>query len=174
MQHIAILILFIACLTTHGQTSVICDCNALVDVEFKGEIVVFDKPAGRILKKNKHNLKEEDFVILTIEKEKSNYFYADISHAITQDQHSKGWIRKTNAIGIYLKNYSQGDQQILYTSPNLSSKINSTITEWTNQLFTITKCKKKWAYVKIKYKGHLKEGWLQPDKQCANPYTTCN
>ena len=27
---------------------------------------------------------------------------------------------------------------------------------------------------KIKYKGKIKEGWLEPEMQCDNPYTTCN
>ena len=26
----------------------------------------------------------------------------------------------------------------------------------------------------IDYNGQLKEGWLQPDKQSSDPYTTCN
>ena len=169
-----ILLLTIAHFKTEGQSSSKCNCKALVDVEYKKEIVVFDKPNGEVLKRIMHNIKEEDFLILTIRKDSLDYFYVDISYSIRENTNTRGWIKKTNAIGIYARNYSLGEKLNLYSRPNLTSKIISTIPEWTNQLYVITKCSQEWAYVKIKYKGQLKEGWLQPDEQCDNPYTTCN
>lgn len=86
----------------------------------------------------------------------------------------KGWIKKSKLIGVFAKNYSIPQRLNLYVKPSLKSKVNSIIPKWVNQLYIIEKCSSKWAYVKIKYKGQIKEGWLQPDKQCDNPYTTCN
>ena len=167
-------ILTILASTTNAQTSSKCNCGALIDVDFKKEIVLYDKPNGKVLKTFQHNFKEEDFLILLIEKDSLGYFYVDISNALTPKGGKTGWLKKTKEIGTYARNYEPNDTLLLYSKPELVSKVQSIVPDWTNQLYTIKKCFDKWAYVRIKYKGQVKEGWLQPDKQCDNPYTTCN
>lgn len=169
---IALSIIFI--IKTNAQTSTQCNCGAIVDVGFKGKVAIYDKPNGRIIKSLQNDIQNEDYLILTIDNDSLNFFHVDISNAERPENSKVGWIKKTKKIGTYARNYQQNDTLFLYFKPELTSKIQSVISGWTNELYTITKCFKSWAYVKIRYKGKIKEGWLQPDKQCDNPYTTCN
>ena len=61
----------------------------------------------------------------------------------------------------------------LYDSPYLNRKI---ITESdTSDIAMILSCCGEWAYVEIvRYDGSEgQRGWLAPQDQCANPFTTC-
>ena len=169
---ITLLTVFIS--KTSAQTSTQCNCGAIVDVDFHCKVVVYDKPDGKIVKSLRHDFQKEDYLILTIDKDSLHFFHVDISNALTPESGKTGWIIKTKEIGTYARNYQQNDTLRLYSKPELTSKVQSIIPDWTNELYTITRCFKNWAYVRIKYNGQLKEGWLQPDKQCYNPYTTCN
>jgi hypothetical protein len=158
----------------NAQSSTKCNCGAIVDIDFKGKIIVYDRPNGRVVKAFQQDFEKEDYLILTIEKDSVDYFYVDISNALTPKDGKRGWIKKIKEIGTYARNYQQNDTLILYSNSSLKSTPQSVVPDWTNELYTIVKCSKNWTYVRIKYKGQLKEGWLQPDKQCDNPYTTCN
>jgi hypothetical protein len=175
MTHLTLigLLTFIVC-QANAQTSAKCNCGAIVDVNFKGKIVVYDKPNGRAIKTFRQKFKKEDYLVLTINRDSSEYFHVDLSNALSQQDGQIGWIKKTKQIGTYARNYGSNDTLLLYSKPGLKSKVQSFVPNWTNQLYTITKCHENWAYVVIKYKGQIRQGWLQPDKQCDNPYTTCN
>lgn len=157
-----------------GQTKSSCNCRAMIDINYKNEVSIFDKPNGKIIQKLKHNFEEEDYLTLTILKDSADYYKVNISYSIKENSNLIGWLKKSNNIGTFAKNYSPKEKLNLYTKPNKKSKIKSIIPNWTNQLYIIKKCDEKWVYVKIKYKGVAKEGWLEPEKQCDNPYTTCN
>jgi hypothetical protein len=174
IKPVLILLIIVPFVKTSAQTSSICNCQALVDIEFKNEIIVYDKPNGQVIKKLRQYFNDEDYLLLTIDKEAVNYFHVDLSYAINENNSTRGWIKKSSAIGTYATNYSPNDTLSLYSRPDLKSKVLSTIPGWTSRLYEITKCGNDWVYVKTVYKGQVKHGWLQPDKQCSNPYTTCN
>jgi hypothetical protein len=174
MRLIITILLLLNFQDTYAQTSSDCNCGALIDVEFKDRIAIYNKPNGLIIKKLQHNLEKEDFLILTIDRDTTDFFHVKLSYSLTEKNSVKGWIKKSNSIGVFAKNYSIPERLNLYLKPSLKSKIKSISPKWINQLYTVEKCSGKWVYVKIKYKGQIKEGWLQPDKQCDNPYTTCN
>jgi hypothetical protein len=155
-----------------GQAN--CNCGAIIDIDFKNKVSILDKPNGNVIKKLRHNFEEEDYLILTIKKDTVGYFKVDISYSIKENSNITGWIKKDTNIGTFAKNYSPKEKLNLYSEPNKKSKINSIVPNWTNQLYVIEKCSEKWVYVKVKYKGKIKEGWLEPEMQCDNPYTTCN
>ena len=167
-----IFILTILSLKIIAQTSTKCNCSALVDPKYTDNIIVFDKPDGKPIKELKNNIKDQNNLTLTIDKDSSIFFHVAIGFALTDNSNLKGWVKKSNVIGIYARNYN--DTLLLFSKPDLKSKINSTIPNWTNQLYVIDKCYNDWVFVTIKYKGQIKKGWLQPDKQCSSPYTTCN
>ncbi|MPM49013.1 hypothetical protein SDC9_95741 [bioreactor metagenome] len=82
-----------------------------------------------------------------------------------------GWI-ETKYLGIYATDWTNVK---LYSHPNINSKVKSIIIrpEW--YPFNILKCKGNWLYVSyLDGDGVIKEGWLPPDNQCSNPYSTCN
>ncbi len=111
---------------------------------------------------------------MSIDNDSLDFLHVIIGFALTEDSYISGWVKKSKAIGTYARNYRSDETLYLYSKADTKSKIFSTIPDWTNQLYTIEKCYKEWVFVSIKYKGKIKKGWLQPDKQCENPYTTCN
>ncbi len=85
--------------------------------------------------------------------------------------YKKGWI-ESKYTGIYPSIF---DEIKLYTKPDTTSKVMSTIIKPEYYPFNVIKCHGKWLYVKyLDTDKGTKEGWLSPDNQCSNPYTTCN
>lgn len=81
----------------------------------------------------------------------------------------EGWI-ELKYIGIYLIMESKIP---LYVSPNiLTNKVFIQDPEW--YPLEIFNCSQGWLYVKYRDKKQNKTGWLPPEFQCFNPYTTCN
>lgn len=161
-------------LATHAnaQPASKCNCNGLVNVEFKGKINVYNKPNGKIIKTYNHDFKNESFLIFTIDKDSAGYFLVEIENALSSNKSGKGWVKKSNELGVYARNYS--NPLSLYSKPSLKSPLKSVIADWNNGLYVISRCSGKWAYVRLMDKGQMKEGWMEPNMQCANPYTTCN
>lgn len=157
-----------------AQTRSNCACGALIDPSFGGSISLYNRPNGRLVRAFRNDLQKEDFLILAIQKDSANFFHVLISNAQSEAKEQVGWIKKSNRIGTYARNYSPGDTLFLYTKPSESSNVRTYIPNWLNGVYTIVSCKGSWAYVRIKYKGEVKSGWLSPDRQCDNPYTTCN
>jgi hypothetical protein len=84
----------------------------------------------------------------------------------------KGWIKRNDiALGIYSKAYQSNLK--LYQKPSKASKISSTIGKYIPQLYVID-CQNNWLLVDIEISGRKYFGWMDPDMQCSNPYTTCN
>lgn len=81
------------------------------------------------------------------------------------------WIEK-GTVGINSRNHD-GQTVNLYNEPESSSKI---IGQFTNiQTLVVWDACENWAYVEVKDENGKKlKGWLSPEDQCANPYTTCN
>ncbi|WDF53988.1 hypothetical protein [Mucilaginibacter sp. KACC 22063] len=148
-------------------------CDVLIDPEYKGAIAIYTKPLGTLIQTLKQDFKNEDYLVFTILNQTSDYFYGTLTYSISE-KHINGWIRKAKYIGTYARNYGKRDKLYLYTNSDFKSSIKNTIPEWTDQLYYVTDFNNGWVYVKINYKGHIKEGWLSPDMQCSNPYTTCN
>jgi len=169
-----IVLLTILISKVNAQTVTKCNCGAIVDVDFKGKIVVYDEPNGRVIKNFQQDFEKKDYLVLTIDKDSLGYFHVDIYNALTPENGKIGWVKKQKQIGTYVRNYQPNDTLLLCSRPDLKAQVQSVLPDWTNELYVIAKCFRDWAYVRIKYKGQIKEGWLQPDKQCDNPYTTCN
>lgn len=79
------------------------------------------------------------------------------------------WVKK-GTLGLITRNYD--DQKLnLYSKPNLDSSVSSVLQK--EQIVRVLGACNKWAYVETISDGEIKRGWLQPEMQCANPYTTC-
>jgi len=172
-------LLFITLFTTTmckawAQPAGNCDCGAIIDHDFKGKIFLYNAPHGHQIKALQNDSQKEDFLMLRIDNDYLDYFHVEIFRALTPASKTSGWIKKRKEIGTYARNYEQDGTLNLYSKPDTTSHVQSVVSGYTNQLYNVTKCSKKWAYVIITFKGHRKEGWLQPDKQCNNPYSTCN
>src|SRR5436189_6126793 len=107
-----------------AQKATTCACEGFVDLEYKGSILLFDKPNGILLKKLKHDFKKEDYLIFDIDKAIDSFFHVNIQYAINGKSY-KGWINKTKYLATFIRNY---DTTIsLYSKPGLTSKIKARI-----------------------------------------------
>jgi len=80
------------------------------------------------------------------------------------------WI-KGGKVGTATRNYNN-EVIPLYQEPDKKSKVVSELHG--QQIVLIYGGSGHWAYIKGKGKdGKEVEGWLEPEMQCPNPYTTC-
>ena len=78
---------------------------------------------------------------------------------------------KKGELAVNTRNYT--DQRlILYLEPDLCSQ--SSVISQEQQTVKIYGIHDEWFLVEAKdEQGRLRQGWLPPDKQCWNPWTTC-
>jgi hypothetical protein len=147
-----------------------CNCEVLIGNEHTEDVMLYDNPNGSIIKRLRHNLKNEDFLIATIKQDSSDHFLVEISYAISGNAF-KGWLKKSEPIGVYGRNYDT--PLILHESPTETAKVNATIS-WDPQLYKVIGCSGNWLLVTLTWANKTQTGWLSPEMQCANPYSTCN
>jgi hypothetical protein len=85
---------------------------------------------------------------------------------------AKGWIKKDKNIGIYSRAYDQPLK--LYSAPDKDSKVNCIINEYNPEMYIVIDCIGEWLKVKTILHGKEYIGWLSPDMQCCDVYTTCS
>ncbi|MFY0254845.1 hypothetical protein ACDQ55_12915 [Chitinophaga sp. 30R24] len=136
---------------------------------FKGKIGLYDK-TGNLIRYLKHNIKDEDFIVFEVTEDSDSLFNVSVIYSIAGTTF-KGWIKKSNVIGTYLASYT--GNIAIYDEPNKKSQ-KSIISDWTNELVVVSACKSKWVKISLLQKGKKYLGWLPPESQCADPYTTCN
>lgn len=81
-----------------------------------------------------------------------------------------GWIN----MACLAINPSTTERIPLYSKPDTKSRVAYYIENpsW-GDLYTITGCKDNWLEIEFTENGIIKKGWLSPDFQCANPYSSC-
>lgn len=158
-----------------------CSCEAVIDYEYTDFIEIYDKPTGTVIEKISHDLKSEDYLHLEIKDKTEDFFLVRIYKPISKEEKS-GWIKKENYIGTYARNYTQEEVLTLLNKPQLdllndpdrNSDAKSVISEYIPKLYTISDCHSDWVYVSVENNNTVYEGWLEPEMQCPNSYTTCN
>ena len=149
-----------------------CNCEAFIDWQYTAKIPIFDKPNGIVLDSISNDSINEDFIMMIIIESQNDYFKAIFQFEIS-DYYLEGWVRKSDYIGVYGRNYS-GDVFYLYSEPNNNSKIASVVDTWIPETYTIVECNDDWAEVRMIYKNKVYNGWMEKKMRCPNPYTTCN
>ncbi len=146
--------------------------NAVINFEYTKKVIIRDWK-GNELGFMQNNGEEEDYISLNIKKDSLQFFYVKAIAEISK-KNIEGWLKKSNYIGTYARNYEEGQSLNLYEEPNNESKIKSIVKEWIPDFYTITKFNNNWVFVKMSYEGKDYSGWLEPKMQCPNSYTTCN
>ena len=160
--------------TTHQTQRYENVATVLLDVDFMGEIYVYDKPDGKIIKTLKNNIEETNFVMLDLLQKNDSMFYVIAYNSLEEDTITRGWIMKSHHLGIYSRMYTpEIDPLILYENPNDSLQIVVKDTVYNPEVYEVIDFEGKWLKVKTKINGKNYEGWLSPEMQCANPYTNC-
>lgn len=143
----------------------------LMDINYTGVKYLYDKPDGRVIHKLAHDIKDEDYIVLTILDKSDTMFYINAEYSF-KGYIGSGWIKKDKTICIYSRAYN--NELNLYKAPNYESGIQCTIPKYNPGLYTVTDCDDKWLRVNTYFEGKYYEGWLAPNMQCANPYSTCS
>ena len=173
MKQIILIIYFLIATNIGAQTlkTEKLDCVVLLDINYKGEVNLYDSK-GKIMTKLKHNLAEEDYITFKIIGKNDSMFYVEASYSI-KGFIEKGWIKKNNSkIGIFSRAYNS--ELNLYEKPKETSKIKSSIKEYTPQLLHIKDCQDNWLLISDTISAKKITGWISPNMQCANAYSTCN
>ena len=172
---IHIIIILVVTFRVMGQEkSQLCNCSVLLDPEFKGSIDVLKNPGGDRLQSIKHNLKGEDLVTFEVKQKAQGYFFVTADYFIS-GHIVDGWIKANDAFGIYVRGYSPGDSLRFRTAPAISAKTIVVVKGYMSKLLPVIDCNPSgWVKVRFRYDGRKYEGWLAPEDQCANPYTTCS
>ncbi|WP_212002736.1 hypothetical protein [Chitinophaga sp. HK235] len=146
-----------------------CDCYVLMNPDFKGKVGLYDKK-GNLTKYLKQNFKDEDFIVFQVLEDSDSLFNVLAMYSIAGNI-AKGWVKKSDVIGTYLASY--GGNIAIYDEPDKKSK-KKIIPDWTNRLVAVSACKSKWVKISLLQKGKKYIGWLPPESQCADAYSTCN
>ena len=114
-----------------------CNCQALIDWQYNGQVYVYEKPNGQVIDSIANDSTNENFVIIKILDTQKDYFKVSMKLAFTNAD-KMGWIKKENYIGTYARNYSDGTILKLYSQPDKNSKIESIINEWIQNSILLT------------------------------------
>ena len=161
--------------TTHQSELYENVATVFLDIDFTGEIYVYDKPDGKIIKTLKNNIEETNFVMLDLLQKNDSMFYVIAYNSLEEDTITRGWIMKSHHLGIYSRMYTpEIDPLILYETPNDTLQIVVKDTVYNPEVYEVIDFEGKWLKVKTKINGKNYEGWLSPEMQCSNVYSTCS
>jgi len=149
---------------SYGQKE--CSCEALLKTNGIHKVYADTFTNSKVVYElNNDTIKENYFIIIIYQ---INNNWAEISaYSPNEEIQQKGWIQLFN-IGILTSDYP-----ILFDKPNKNSSFIM-IKNYDYNYLDIIDCKNNWLKVKYLDKVNIYRGWLPPDNQCANPYTTCN
>lgn len=144
-------------------------CDVLLK-PMQQDIKVFEKPNGKVLYSIINDTLNENYYNLLVSESKNGWFKIQ-PFSILDTNKTAGWI-KVDYTGVYARNYSGFLK--LFSNPNSESKVLAEIKEYFTDMLNVLDCKNGWLLVYIKLGDTQYKGWLRPEDQCANQYTTCN
>ena len=146
--------------------------TVFLNIEFSGTVAVYDIPHGKIIKYVQNDIEEEDFVMFDLLQKQDSMYYVIAYSGLTNRMLAKGWISKNNHLDIYFSAYDS--DLIVYKNANdRGVKMFSDKEHLFNDI-EVLDFENNWLKIKFNYKGRSYNGWLPPEMQCANPYTTCS
>ena len=148
--------------------------SVFLDVDFDSIVEVFDiPPYGKKIKDIKNNIEEEDFVIFDLLQKRDSMYYVIAYSGSTDDVLAIGWISQNTKLGVYSAAY--GDLHCsLYKTPFDRKQIIITEAVYNPNMYEVLDFEGNWLKVRVKINNKFYVGWLPPEMQCANPYTTCS
>ncbi|OYQ50383.1 SH3 domain-containing protein [Flavobacterium aurantiibacter] len=166
MKILLLLLLLNGCI--FGQK---CNCETFIITD-NSRIPIYssNKKEAKIIYEIKNDSTTENYFSLKIYDYKDHKFLVKPTDSFNK-RYKLGWI-SDKYVGIYANNYNS--QLNLYDSPNETSKIIGKFEEYVNIAFQVRGCSNKWLYVFLKLNNKEYSGWMRPQDQCANIFTTCN
>ena len=142
-----------------------CDFGAyIIDPDPKGTNVR-ETPNGKVTAILPHQPDDPALIMVKVTG------YRDKWLSVVLHDGTKGWIF-SELVGMSLRNYVPGSVAVLRTRPDENAPAVGDIIG--DEEVTVLGGEGGWALVRYRHpKGHEFVGWLDPEKQCDNPYTTC-
>ena len=168
------IILGICSLKISAQNNSLNNSCIFLDIDYTGAVNIYDKPGGKTIQSLKHDMEDENFLMFTILQKNDSMFLVNAYYSIPQFDSTSvtGWIKKNNKLEIYSRAYNE--PLILYTYPDKNKGVKTILKEYYPDMWIVTDCHKNWLKVKAMIEGKLYEGWISPEMQCCNVYTTCS
>ncbi|MBP3482823.1 MAG: hypothetical protein J6K28_05480 [Alistipes sp.] len=129
---------------------------------------IFDRPNGAIVDSIVNSPAIDELYVMDIVKCKNEWFFVEVYLPISDSISHIGWIRYPN-VGIYMKDLHNVK---LYDRPSYESSVKLEIenAEWGP--YVVTGFYGEWLQIELNYFGVKVHGWLPPNNQSSNPYTT--
>jgi hypothetical protein len=150
-----------------------CNCTVLLNPDYTGSINLYQSPNGKSSTEIRHNERDEDYIIFEVKKSTDRYFFVSANYSIN-GYIADGWIKKSNLLGVYSRKYEENDSLVLYKFPDRNLEANSVIKKYNIEFLKVIDCDYNWVRVQFKIGDKIYSGWIPPEMQCNNPYTTCN
>lgn len=120
---------------------------------------------------------DEDIIMFSIIERTRNSYRVIAFNGNNEAIISSGWIqRRDSALGVTSSAYDENNHKcILYKKPRYG-RIVLIEEEWNPNIHRVldVRIKGKWLKVRIEIAGIVYEGWMPPESQCSNPYSTCS
>ena len=150
-----------------------CNSSIFLDIDYSGEIPVYDHPNGNITNIVKNDFNKENYVLFDILLSNDSLFYVSAYYSIGDIIIPiKGWIKKNIHLGIFSRAYNE--PLIFYACPSKYSKSVYIEKEYNPNMYVVLDCIDRWLKVRIVIEKETYEGWIPPEMQCCNVYSTCN
>ncbi len=146
--------------------------TVFLDSDFAGEVRVFDEANSRKGKTVRNDIERENIVMFDLLAKNDSLFYVIAYWALDNDIIAKGWIHKESHLGIFSAAYDQNF--VLYKEPNTRSEVVLVDEEYNPEMYEVTDFEGKWLKINAKIRGQVYSGWMPPELQCSNVYSTCN
>lgn len=126
------------------------------------QLAIYKSANGDVLKYIKPD--EEGGWITRVVRSRGNYLKVSF-----EDFKLDGWVKK-GSLSLNTRNYD-GRKIFVYKKPDkYSEQVSYLLGE---QTVTVWDACGQWAYIEGKGSSGKVFGWLEPEMQCGNPYTTC-
>ena len=171
MMKYLFLLLCLCCIQVYGQKH---DCNAkaFLSINYKGKIPLYASlSCDTVLTYLENDYENENILHFHIKKQCDKMLYVHVSDLYNQ-LNADWWLFLGDYVCVYSRAY-QGSLK-LYNAPCESSGINSVVEGYDLGMYIVVGCSGDWLKVKRIKGDKIYTGWLSPEMQCDNPYSTCS
>ena len=149
------------------------DNYLLLRLSEEASCLLYDSTRLCVIDTLKHDFQNENYIMLRVDSNYEDMIYVEpiwtLGFLYESTPYKKGWIYLSKDIIVF----PHDAQFPLYAEPSYMS--DSVIVVGTYDELPVIKYNNGWIYtVAYDTTGGEFAGWLSPQYQCANPYTTCN